>query len=163
MSSENMKNMLQTISYHFSQSFPVSAQKAYQWSTDFTPQDHSLMGEVNAERQVIHLSDGVLVLKEIFHSSSGNIEKQKLVHIYPDQFSWVSTHLTGPNKYSQFIYEISAKGNNASRLNFTAHHIEHKKETMSKTDIVLFADKLCKYDSNVWKLLAKAMENELSK
>ena len=155
--------MLQTILYHFSQSFPVSAQKAYQWSTDFTPQDHFLMGEVNAERQVIHLSDDTVVLKEIFHSSNGDIEKRKLVHLYPDQFSWISTHLTGPNKYSQFIYEISAEGNNASRLTFTAHHIENKQETMSKADIAMLADKLCKYDSNAWKLLAKAMENELNK
>jgi hypothetical protein len=71
--------------------------------------------------------------------------------------------LTGPNKYSQFIYEISAKGDNASCLDFTAHHIENKKEIMTKMDIKLLADKLRKYDSNAWKLLARAMEKELNK
>jgi hypothetical protein len=87
-----MKTTSQIITYHFNQSFPVSAQKAYQWSTNFNPQDHSLMGEDNAERQVIHLADGLVVLEEIFHSSDRDIEKQKLVHLYPDELSW-SQHI----------------------------------------------------------------------
>jgi hypothetical protein len=78
------------------------------------------MSEDNVERQVTHLTDSTLILNEIFHTNSGDIEKQKLVHLYPDRLSWVSTHLTGPNKYSQFIYKITAEGNNASSLNFVA-------------------------------------------
>jgi hypothetical protein len=121
------------------------------------------MSEDNVERQVTHLTDSTLILNEIFHTNSGDIEKQKLVHLYPDRLSWVSTHLTGPNKYSQFIYKITAEGNNASSLNFVALHIEHEKEAMTKTDIKLLADKLCEYDSKAWKLLAKTMEKELNK
>jgi hypothetical protein len=70
--------------------------------------------------------------------------------------------LTGPNKYSQFIYEITAEGKSASRLNFTALHIEHEEET-HKENADLLAEKLCNYDSNVWKLLAQSMEKELNK
>jgi hypothetical protein len=40
-----------TIRYHFSQRFPVSAQKAFEWCTDFDPKDHTLMGEIGAERR----------------------------------------------------------------------------------------------------------------
>ena len=109
-----MKIMSTVVPYHFSQSFQVSAQKAYQWSTDFTPEDHILMGEENAERQVIQLSDNTTILKETFRTNTGDIAKQKLVHLYPDQLSWVSTHLTGPNKHSQFICIISPKDNNSS-------------------------------------------------
>ena len=151
------------ICYRFNQSFAVSAPNAYHWCTDFTPEDHTLMGEDNAERQVMNVTNGTLILKEIFHTNSDDIEKLKLLHLYPDQLSWVSTHLTGPNKYSQFIYKVLEKGDNASYLNFTARHIEHQKEIMSKKDIQVLADKLCQYDSKIWKLLAKAMEKEFNK
>ena len=163
MSSEIMKIMPYVIRYHFSQIFAVSATKAYVWCTDYTPEDHVLMGQEKAKRKVIHLTDSTVVLKEIFPTTNGDIEKQKLVHLYPDRRSWVSTHLIGPNKYSQFIYELSAEDKNASRLNFTAHHVEHRKEIMTEMDIKLLEDKLCKSDSKVWKLLAKAMERELNK
>jgi hypothetical protein len=82
------------------------------------------------------------------------------VQLYPDRLSWVSTHLTGPNKYSQFIYEISAEGNGASRLDFTALHLEYEKK-LDGEDIKSLADKLRKEDSAAWKLLAKAMAKEL--
>ena len=35
------------------------------------------------------------------------------------------------------------------------------KEGIKKEDAEMLADELCKYDSDVWKLLAKAMEKEL--
>ncbi len=155
--------MPHVVRYHFSQSFAVPARKAYLWCTDFAPEDPALMGEDNVERQVTRATESTVILKEVFHTSSGDVEKQKLVQFYPDRLSWVSTHLTGPNKYSQFIYEISAEGNDASRLNFTALHIERGKEAITKANVKLLAEKLCEYDSKAWKLLAKAMEKELNK
>lgn len=88
------------------------------------------------------------------------VAKEKLVQLYPEQLTWVSTHISGPNKYSQFIYEISVETASASSLDFTAHYIEHQ-EKMASAELKALADSLCKYDSNVWKLLAKAMEKEL--
>jgi hypothetical protein len=155
--------MLQVIRYCFSQRFSVSAPQAYSWCTDFSPEDHALMGEANAEREVTQLTDSTLILKEIFHTDNGDIEKQKLVQLYGDRLSWVSTHLSGPNKFSQFIYEIFAEGDSASYLNFTALHIEHGKEDMTKEEVKLLAGRLCKYDSKAWKLLAKAMAKELKR
>jgi hypothetical protein len=151
------------IRYHFSQGFTVSALNAYFWCTDFTPQDLALVGEDNVEREVMRLTDSTVVLKEVFHTNSGDIEKEKLVHFYPDRLSWISTHLTGPNKYSQFIYEISIEDNNSSRLNFSAIHMVHEQEMMIESDIKVLANELCNYDSMVWKLFAKAMEKELNK
>ncbi len=155
--------MSYAIRYYFSRCFVVSARQAYLWCTDFSPKDHVLMREDHAEREVTHLTDGTVILKEIFHTSSGDVEKQKLVQLYPDRTSWVSTHLSGPNKYSQFIYEVFPEGDNASRLDFTALHLEHKKEIMTPKDLKLLADKLCKYDSGIWRLLAKAMTKDLCK
>lgn len=121
------------------------------------------MGEDAAERQITHLTDTTITLKDIFHTSNGRVEKQKLVQLYPDRLSWISTHLTGPNKYSQFIYEISAEGSNASSLDFTAMHLEYEKENLDSKCIKLLANKLKEEDSAAWKLLAKAMAKQLGK
>jgi hypothetical protein len=119
------------------------------------------MGEDVGERQITHLTETTIILTDIFHTSNGRVEKQKLVQLYPDRLSWISTHLTGPNKYSQFIYEISAEGDSASRLDFTALHIEYEKENLDGEGIKSLADKLRREDSAAWKHLAKAMASEL--
>jgi hypothetical protein len=150
-----------SIRYHFSQRFSVPARKAYLWCTAYSPEDHALMGEEAAERQITHLADTTIILTDIFHTRNGSIEKQKLVQLYPDRLCWISTHLTGPNKYSQFIYEISAEGKNASRLDFTALHLEYEKEKLDSEGIKLLADKLKEQDSKAWNLLAEAMRKEL--
>ena len=146
------------IRYHFTQRFPVSAKRAFEWCTSFDPQDPVLMGEEGVERQITHVTEGVIILKDIFHSEKGVIEKEKLVELYPNQLSWVSTHLAGPNKYSQFLYRISAEGQ-VSVLNFTGLHLDYD----GKEDAQLLVDRLCREDANAWKLLAKAMAKELKK
>ncbi len=96
-----------SIQYHFVQSFPVSARKAYDWCTDYDSADHLLMGDKDARRQVTHFTDCTIILTDTFLIGGERIEKQKLVQFYPDRLIWIATHLTGPIKYSQFIYEIS--------------------------------------------------------
>ncbi|MGA2683090.1 MAG: hypothetical protein ABSF44_14970 [Candidatus Bathyarchaeia archaeon] len=147
------------VRYHFTQRFAVSAQKVFEWCTDFGPNDHALMGEVGVERQVTSIADGTMILKDIFHTATGVVEKEKLVQLYPDQLAWVSTHLTGPNKYSQFLYRISADGKEASILDFTGLHLDYQEDA----DIKLLAQKLCLEDAAAWKLLARAMKKELGK
>jgi hypothetical protein len=121
------------------------------------------MGEENAERQITYITDTTIILTDIFHTSKGDVEKQRLVQLYPDRLSWISTHLTGSNKYSQFIYEISAEGDGASRLDFTALHLEYEKENLDSDGVKSLAGKLREEDSTAWKLLAKAMAKELGK
>ncbi len=144
------------VRYHFTQRFAVSAQKAFDWCTDFNPNDHVLMGDENAERHISRITVDTLILKGTFYLSGGSVEKQKLVQLYPDELSWTSTHLTGPNKYSQFLYRITPKGEDKSALYFTAAHIEYDENA----DAELIADRLCKEDAAAWKLLAKAMAED---
>jgi hypothetical protein len=151
-----------SIRYRFSQRFSVSAREVYDWCTNYGPEDHALMGDEAAERQITRVAEDVVVLTDVFHVGTGAVEKQKVVQLYPDRLRWVSTHLTGPHKYSQFIYEISAEGDEASRLDFTALHLEYG-EKLDSEDIKLLADKLKEEDANAWKLLAKAMAKELGK
>lgn len=159
----DLRNMLTPIRYHFTQAFDVPAKEAYEWCTDFTPQDHQLLEEENAKREVLKISDSTIMLKEVFQTANGIIKKEKLVQLYPDKFSWVSTHLSGPNKYSQFIYEISETSTSTSCLDFTALHLEKSNKELSRKEVEAIAENLCKYDSNVWRLLAKAIIRELRK
>jgi len=146
------------VRYRFCQRFAVSAKRAFEWSTTFDPQDHKLMGDKGADRHVTNVAKGTIILKDIFHTATGTIEKEKLVQLYPDQLSWVSTHLAGPNKYSQFLYKISPEGE-ASILDFIGLHMDYQAKTGDES----LAQKLCKEDAAAWKLLAKAMEEELGK
>ena len=148
-----------TIRYQFTQILPASAKRAFEWCTSFDPQDHALMGEEGAERQVTHVTDTTLILRDAFTKATGKVEKEKLVQLYPDQLFWVSTHLTGPNKHSQFLYQISPVGEEASALDFTGLHLDYEKKTGAKA----LSEKLCREDADAWKLLAKAMAAELKK
>lgn len=120
------------------------------------------MAEDNASREVTKLTSTAIVLKEIFQNGKEAVVKEKLVQLYPQRLTWISTHLSGPNKYSQFLYEIVAETAGSSRLEFTAQHLEHGK-SQSPEDIVKLEDTLRNYDAYVWKLLAAAMEKELTK
>jgi len=151
--------MVLAVRYYFIQRFVVSAQSAFDWCTNFDPEDHLLMGDADAKRQVSHITNDTIILNDSFPSSSGPIEKQKLVQLYPSKLSWTSTHLTGPNKYSQFLYKITSQGKGFSTLNFTGLHIEYDE----KVDTEQLAGRLCREDADAWKLLAKAMEGDLKK
>jgi len=150
-----------TISYQFSQNFNVSAKEAYLWCTDFSPQDPALMSENNVTRKITKLSQNTIILKETIQVENEPVVKRKLVKLYPERLTWISTHINGPNKYAQFLYEVTAKTHGSSQLYFTAQHIEHQNE-ISPSGLQKLAASLCKHDTNIWKLLAQAMEKELT-
>jgi hypothetical protein len=152
--------MVQSVHYHFSQCFKFPALKAYEWCTNYDPQDHALM-RVNAKREILRVSDSTIVLTDVYHDEKQGIRKQKLVCLHPNQLTWTSTHLTGPNKYSQFLYQIVPENKRASRLDFTGLQIQYtSKKELNRKEIELLAEKLRSEDSAVWRLLATEMERE---
>ena len=154
--------MLQRIQYRFSQRFNLSARKAYEWCTDFTPRDPSLMREENATREVRQLTENTFILTDKFQVGGETTLKQKLVCLYPNRLMWTSTHLTGPAENSQFIYEIKSVTRTTSRLEFTALHLARDmKEGASKTEIEELTKELREADSDIWKILAREMEREM--
>jgi hypothetical protein len=145
------------IRYHFSQPLRVFPQPAFDWCTAFDSADYTLMGKENAQRKVTRLAEGSFILTDTYNTPNGDVETQRLVQIYPEQYTWVSTHLTGPNKHSQFIYQIKPQSKGTCVLNFTALHLEYNE----KADAKMLAERLCKEDSDVWKLLATALEKDV--
>ncbi len=150
--------MPKAVRYNFTQRFPIPADLAYAWCTDFSSEDQKLMGERDALREVTRLSEGTVILTDTFQTSAGKAVKQKLVALYPQQLSWTSTHLSGPHKHSQFLYQITSEGKDASVLHFTALHLEFDE----KVDVQALAVRLCAEDAAAWKLLAAAMMQELT-
>ncbi len=152
--------MVQAIQYRFVQKFQIPARKAYEWCTDYAPSDMALMREQTAIREIRRISSDTVILKDTFIVEGKPIVKEKLVCLYPDQMTWTSTHLTGPNKYSQFLYEITSQSNEQSCLTFTALSLDYDVTTMDKAEKL--ARELNRMDSENWSLLAKRMEEDLN-
>ena len=154
--------MPQPVRYKFTQRFSQPARKTYEWCTDFMPEDQALMQKKNATREVQQFTKNTIILTDKFHNKGETTVKKKLVCLYPDKLMWTSTHLTGPAKHSQFIYEITSVNKTASSLRFTALHIAHDiKEGTDKPGANHLAEQLRLEDSTTWKKLAKEMEKEL--
>ena len=150
------------IYYHFQHHFNVPARKAFEWCTTYTPRDHALMDEKDVSRKIENITDRTIILTDTFNIGADNqIEKQKLVQIYPEILFWTSTHLNGPAKHSQFIYMITAGAVDDSYLDFTGLLLDYRDEKMSEADVAKLAEKECKDDAESWVLLAKAMEQDL--
>ena len=86
--------------------------------------------------------------------------RKKIVNLYPDTLSWVSTHLIGKTKYSQFLYKVSPLGASSARVDFTGFQVEY--DDKKKRNAKDLSEDLRKEDSHAWELLAKEMENDMS-
>jgi hypothetical protein len=161
---KNEENIMpSSVRYQFFQRFAVPARKAYNWCTSYDPSDHVLMDDADSERQITYLTKNAIILTDFLSIGGNRVEKQKIVQLYPDRLMWISTHLTGPIKYSQFIYEISAESKTASRLDFTGLFVNYGQENLDSSSSKKLAESLRKEDSEAWKLLAKAMAKDLCK
>jgi len=151
-----------SVKYSFRQHFNIPAREAYEWCTDYTPEDQALMQEKNAEREVQHVAENVRILTDTYVDENNRAVKEKLVCLYPDQLFWTSTHVAGPNKHSQFLYQIIPENKKRSCLRFVGLHLDYRiKEDISRKEIDGISRKLRKIDSETWKILAKEMEKEL--
>ena len=151
--------MVRAVHYGFSQGPNVSVRTAFAWCTDYSPDDMRLMQEEKATRKVQHISDDVIILTDTFVSKGKRVVKRKLVCLYPDRFTWTATHLTGPNKHSQFLYEITAQNGKQCCLKFTGLQVDYA--IKEDAEVARLSQELKKMDSNNWKLLASEMEKEL--
>lgn len=149
-----------TVRYDFTQSFSIPPKEAYNWCTNYHPDDWSLMGK-QGRRKITKISADTIVLDDTVYGGGRSITKRRLVRLDPARLSWTNTHLTGPNKYSQFHYKITPEGWKGSRLEFTGLQVEYGKTKVAPEKIESLASKYKEEDSEMWRHLARAMEKEL--
>ncbi len=142
----------------FSQPFNVPAQTAYEWCTDFRPDDLARMGE-EGSRKIERINDDTLILTDVIKGEKER--KQRLVRLNPDRMAWTNTHLNGSHKHSQFWYRIDSDGPQSSHLEFTGLQVNYG-HAPQLARIAEMAEELAIKDSGDWLLLAKEMHRDLS-
>ena len=148
-----------SVSYTFTQRFPVPAQEAFDWATDYQPNDLALMGE-EGKRTIQKITEDTIILKEDITHTRVKTSKVKLVRLNPRTLSWHNIHIRGPNKYSEFLYEITPEGKGRSKLTFTGLLVLYSKDRLSSQKLKQIASREKHYDSKAWKRLANAMAKE---
>ncbi len=151
-----------SIRFSFTQRFSVPAKDAYRWCTDYHPDDWVLMGE-RGKRKIRKISGDTIILDDVTYPDGKPVVKSKIVRLDPVRLSWTNTHLTGPTKYSQFLYRITPEGNGGSKLEFTGLQVEYSKTKVTAERIASLERKNSEEDSGSWRNLARAMEKELGR
>jgi hypothetical protein len=143
----------------FSQRFPFQAKTVFRWATDYQPNDFQLMGHTG-KRKIAALPGNAFVLTDtLFKTDGTKVTKKKLVRIFPDRLTWTNTHLTGPNRHSQVLYQLVAEGPKRSRLDFMGQHVEAR--TLAGRELQNLAARVRRDDIAIWKNLARAMGKDL--
>lgn len=145
-----------SVTYRFSQRFPVPAREAFEWCTDYQPEDLSLMRE-KGRREIQRITADTMIFKETIIRNGKRIRKVKLIKLNPSAFSWYNIQISGPNKNSAFLYQIISESKNRSKLNFAGLLLVYGRAKFTSQRIKKIATYERRYDSNAWKLLAKAM------
>jgi len=146
--------------YSFRQRFRVPAPKAFRWCLDFTPDDLA-DSEDHVRRKVLWVSPQTVLLADTLSGPRGRrIRKVKLVQIYPETRSWVSTHIAGPNLHSQFRYRIVPDGPGASALLFDGRELRWSGPTLTAAATRRLAQRLQREDADLWKRFAVEMERD---
>jgi hypothetical protein len=149
------------IDYRFRQRFRVPARPAFEWATDFAASDWELAG-LRGRREVERVSPTMMRLTDrVIDARETGVTKVRVVQLYPTQLSWVSTHVAGPCRHSQFRYSIAAAGPASSVLTFQGREIRWQPRRSGAAEIERLQRELRAADAGLWRTFAKAMEREL--
>jgi len=151
-----------TVHFGFSQRFPFSAAKAYEWCTDFDEGDLALEG-LKGARRVEWTDDATVILTDTVDSGGRKTTKVRVVRLYPKLLMWTNTRISEQGRYSQFIYQLVTEGRDASRLDYNGAQIEEAEKIPSPSEIAAMAKRLTEEDSQAWVKFAEAMKKDLTR
>jgi hypothetical protein len=153
------------IPYGFSMTLPAPRAWTYRWLTDYDADDFELLG-LPAHRSVERWAENLFLLTDRFDADPFDPRrgirsvKEKLVHLYPENWAWTSTHLSGPAKGSQFVYELHPHGSRATRIRYTGAQVEEAPGRPSAESVARRAAQLRAEDVGAWRNLARAIAAE---
>lgn len=149
-----------SLTYKFSQRLPIPARQAYRWCTDYKPNDLSLM-KMEGLRKIERISSDTIILREVIDRGKKKVKKIKLIKLHPATLSWHNVQISGPNKYSEFLYQIEPINHQISKLNFTGMMVIYSKLKLTTRAIRKIGSTEKRSDSTAWKLLAKVMAQQV--
>jgi len=153
------------LSYRFQTKLPVGRPQAFRWATDYRSTDLQL-GGINATRKVERLTTNLLLLTDSFGADpfsarrGARTVKKKLVHLYPAEWAWTSTHVSGPALYSQFLYKLNSRGPTACTLDFGGSQVERVVHMPSLSSLRRRALQLKREDSRLWARFAATLAQD---
>lgn len=156
----------QRLSYRFSTKLAASRHRAYRWATDYRSDDFDL-SEIDGKRKVEWLTEDLALLTDSFENDpfdsrpGARTVKVKLVHLFPNECTWTSTHVAGPAKYSQFLYELAPRGPGGSTLHFRGNQVEFVEGQTTPSSRRRRTQELKREDSGLWDRLSAALTDDL--
>ena len=150
-----------SVRYGFKQPLKLPPRDAFDWCTDYKPYDLTIMQETG-KRRIRKLTHDAIILTETTGTSKKPVTKTKLVRLNRPELSWTNTHVSGPNRHSEFIYKIEPLGKNRSRLKFTGLLICYSHDVLTREKLRKIGKNEKLADSRAWHYLAAAMEKEMN-
>ncbi|HYA54712.1 MAG TPA: hypothetical protein VEG42_03820 [Thermoplasmata archaeon] len=147
--------------YSFRQRFRVPPEPAFRWCVEYEPYDARHSGG-HGSRKVTWIGPRTVLLDDVFPGPGGKrVRKVKVVQVYPEDRSWVSTHIVGPNRHSQFRYRIVPDGKHGSALVFEGRDLRWQGRPLTPAAERNLSERLRKEDAELWVWLASLMEQDL--
>ena len=153
---------IQRVTYRFTVRLPAGRRAAYAWATDYRGDDFEIMG-FRGGRKVEPLANGLILLTDSFDadpfdaSEGTRTTKVKLIHLFPDRWAWTSTHVAGPARFSQFLYQLTPDGPRSCILEFRGNQVEHVRRTPTASSLRRRARELRREDSRLWHRLSREL------
>ncbi len=151
---------LVSVPYRFSVRLPAPVDAAYRWATDYRPDDPTLGGG-SGTRTIVTLAPDALLLTDTVPSGRGTRSKTRLVRLLPGRHAWTSTHVSGPNRHSQFLYQLRPAGRGGSRLEFTGLHLARMRRRPNASAIAALGRAIARDDRREWLVYARVMARDL--
>lgn len=150
-----------SLRYRFRQDFGVPARPAFEWATDYAPDDGRLFSR-KTRRSVERISDDAFILTDLTYPEGRARRIRRLVRVDPKQMAWTNTHLDGPFRNSQFWYRIVPDGRGACHLDFEGFLLEKVRRRLSPAQAARRAELNRRHDAAEWRrFLGPALEAEV--
>jgi len=153
---------LQRVTYRFTVRLPAGRRAAYEWATDYRADDFEIMG-FHGRRKVEHLATDLVLLTDSFDadpfdaSAGARTTKVKLVHLFPGRRAWTATHIAGPARFSQFLYQLRSTGPRSCTLEFRGNQVEQTRRIPTAVSLRRRALELRREDSQLWHRLSREL------
>jgi len=144
----------------YSQHFKVSPQEAFDWCTDYDPDDQARMG-LKGRRRFTRLAEDTFLLDDTVYRGNRPVRKTKLVKIDAKRMTYYNVHLTGPTRNSLYSYRIVPDGDGESRLDYTGYELTYPSKRPDERQLAKIEEAGAASWHHNWGNLAKAMEKEL--